>query len=475
VFVAVLAGIFSARIGFPFLLIFLLAGGIAGEDGLGIVFEDFNLSFWVGNVALAVILIDGGLRTNLSTFRTGLRPSLLLATIGVLISAALTAAAAVWLLDLSWPMALILGAIVGSTDAAAVFSVLKSSGVRINERVAATLEIESGLNDPMAVYLTIAFISLTMAVVGGADESSSWLQMLGSFIAQFGVGGVLGVAFGFFIAWLMTPLRAMLDSETGILALLLMSAGIALFALSTWLGGSGFLAVYIFGVVVGNRARRAVRQALSAIDGFAWLAQAGMFLLLGLLITPSSVVGTLAPALGVAFFLMLVARPVAVWLCLKPFHFQRGEVAFISWVGLRGAVPIVLAIFPMMAQVPGADIFLNVAFVVVLTSLLLQGATLPWLARRMGLVLPEKNDSKNFRRVFGDFVLDASISIGQVCSFYDLTLPKDPDVSLGDWIVAQLRRPPILGDRVSIGEAKFVVRQLKDGAIRQVGLKLSEN
>ncbi|MCK9504142.1 MAG: potassium/proton antiporter [Porticoccaceae bacterium] len=473
VFIAVLAGILSARIGFPFLLIFLLAGGIAGEDGLGIEFTNFNLSFWVGNIALAVILIDGGLRTNFDTFRTGLKPSLLLATLGVLVSTVLTAAAAVWLLDLTWPMGLLLGAIVGSTDAAAVFSVLKGSGIRINERVASTLEIESGMNDPMAVYLTLTFIGVATAMNGGDSAHLSWQQILIDLTQQFGIGGILGIAGGFAIAWLMPRMRIFLDGESGILALLLISAGIGVFALTTWLGGSGFLAVYVYGVIVGNRARRSVRQALSAMDGFAWLAQAGMFLLLGLLVTPSQALPTMLPALGVALFLMLVARPLAVWLCLAPFRFRTNEITFIAWVGLRGAVPIVLAIFPVMANIEGASIFLNVAFVVVIISLLFQGGTLPWFARRLGLALPDKDDSKKFRQVFGDFVLDANVSIAMLGSFYNLPVPEEnPEMTLAEWINKELRRPPILGDRIDLGNAKLVVRKLEDGKIRQVGLKL---
>src|SRR5690606_26291669 len=210
IFTAVLAGILSARIGFPFLLIFLLAGGIAGEDGLGIHFANFTLSFWVGNIALAVILIDGGLRTNFDTFRTGLKPSLLLATLGVLVSTVLTAGAAVWLLDLTWPLGLLLGAIVGSTDAAAGCSVLQGSGMRINERVAATLEIESGMTDPMAVYLTLTFIGVAIAFSGGDSSGASWQQLAAGLVSQFGIGGVLGIAGGFAIAWLMPRMRVFL-------------------------------------------------------------------------------------------------------------------------------------------------------------------------------------------------------------------------------------------------------------------------
>ncbi len=475
IFVAVFTGIISSRVGFPFLLVFLIVGGLSGVDGIGgIEFNDFELSFWVGNIALAVILADGGLRTDFSTFRTGLKPSLILATFGVVLSAALTGLAAMWLLELSWPMAMLLGAIVGSTDAAAVFSLLKSCGVRLNERVAATLEIESGMNDPMAVYLTLLFIGVAAAATSDAMDQQGAAAIAISFVQQFSVGALVGIGGGYAIASVMNRMRGLLDGGAGILALLLMSAGIGVFALTTWLGGSGFLAIYIFGVLVGNRARKTVRQSLSAMDGFAWLAQALMFLLLGLLVNPSEVTGSLWPALGIALFLMLVARPAAVGICLAPFHFTAKETLFIAWVGLRGAVPVVLAIFPMMAGIEGADTLFHVAFVVVVTSLLLQGGSLAWVARWWGLVLPETGDSKNFRRVFGDFVLDASITVGQVCGFYDLPEPPDADKTLSAWITDHLRRPPIVGDRITIGHAEFVVRQLKGTDIAIVGMKLPQ-
>jgi len=309
-FVSVLSGIFSTRAGFSFLLVFLCAGILVGEDGPGgLRFDDFTLSFWVGNVALAVILLDGGLRTALPTFRTGLRPSLLLATVGVVISAGLTGLGAMWLLDLDWRHGMLVGAIVGSTDAAAVFALLRSSGVTLNERVAATLEIESGMNDPMAVYLTLAFIALTTDGAGAGD----WQGVLLSFVRQFGLGSLCGVAGGLALSWLLRHLArdAVADS---IVALLLLSAGLTVFAATGLAGGSGFLAVYLFGLVVGNRGGAKVSAAQSAMDGFAWLSQAGMFLLLGLLVTPSAMLASAAPAFGVAVVLMLVARPAAVWL-----------------------------------------------------------------------------------------------------------------------------------------------------------------
>ena len=475
VFVSVLAGVFSARAGFSFLLVFLVVGTLAGVDGPGgLVFDNFRLSFVVGNVALAVILLDGGLRTDFTTFRTGLRPALLLATVGVILCTVVTGAAAWWLLDLSWPLALLLGAIVGSTDAAAVFSLLKSSGVKLNERVAATLEIESGMNDPMAVYLTLTFIGVALAATAGptAGAGLDALQVLRSLLQQFGWGAALGLGAGLGLAELLKRLGRGADGGGGIRALLIVSGGLAVFAGTTWLDGSGFLAVYAMGVVTGNRARRQVRPALSAMDGYAWLSQASMFLLLGLLVTPTELLRTLWPALGVSLVLMGVARPLSVWLCLAPLRFNRREMTFISWVGLRGAVPIVLAVFPVMAGVPGARVFFNVAFVVVLTSLLLQGSTIAWSARRLGVALPDPEDEAQTRLVFGDFVIDARTPLIQLCDFYALPVPPESDLLVGDWLTLTLHRPPVVGDSAQLGPAELSVRSMDGKHIRQVGIRL---
>jgi potassium/hydrogen antiporter len=469
VFASVLTGLLSARIGLSSLLVFLVAGILTGEDGIGrLRFDDFHLSFWVGNLALAVILLDGGLRTAFATFRTGLRPAALLASVGVVITAGITALAGTWLLDLQWPSAMLLGAIVGSTDAAAVFALLTRSGVTLNERVAATLEIESGVNDPMAVYLTLALIALVLA----ADPGSSMGSHLAlGFVEQFGWGTALGLATGFAMAWLLPKLRTQ-DAGGGILALLLGAGGLAVFAATGLLGGSGFLAVYLFGLIAANRAATQVEPALVAMDGYAWLAQAGMFLLLGLLVTPSRMMPVLLPSLGVALVLMLVARPLAVWLCLQPFRFSAREIWFISWVGLRGAVPIVLALFPLLAGVPQAYLLFNVAFVVVLVSLLLQGSTIGLVARRLGVAMPEPHDEPRVRKVFGDFGLDPAMPIGDVCQFYGLPAPAQPSMPLREWLARELGRPPVAGDRVRLGGAVFVVRQHEDGTISNVGLRL---
>ncbi|TFY96802.1 potassium/proton antiporter [Ramlibacter rhizophilus] len=469
VFLSVLSGVVSTRVGFPVLLVFLLAGALAGEDGPGgYPFNDFVLSFWVGNAALAVILLDGGLRTAFSTFRTGLKPSLLLATLGVAISAGITGVGASLLLDLDWRSGLLLGAVVGSTDAAAVFAMLKSSGARLNERVAATLEIESGLNDPMAVYLTLALIAVILQAQPGATGGPA--PVLLTLLQQFGWGTLFGLVAGLMAAWLM---RRLPPSDAGITALLLVSAGLAVFAATGLVGGSGFLAVYLFGMMLGNRATERTGTALSAMDGYAWLSQAGMFLLLGLLVTPSQVLTVAGPALGVAALLMLVARPVAVWACLAPFRFRPREIWFISWVGLRGAVPIVLAVFPLMAGVPDAMLLFNVAFVVVVVSLLLQGTTIGWAARRLQVALPEAADEKRTRAVFGDFVLDGASPLRDVCAFYGLPLPEaQADAALSSWMATALGRPAVVGDEVPLGSATLVVRAMEGARISMVGLKL---
>ena len=478
VFVRGLAGVVCGRGGFSVLLVFLLVGIRAGVDGPGgLVFEDFGLSFWVGNVALAVILLDGGLRTDYATFRTGLKPSLLLATLGVLVCAGITGLAARWLLDLSWPLALLVGAIVGSTDAAAVFSLLKSSGVTLNERVAATLEIESGLNDPMAVYLTLTFIGLATAGQAVNAVATPWdaqqvLHAVWALLLHLGWGTAMGLGSGWALAALLNGLGRGSDGGGGVRALLVVSGGLAVFAATTWLGGSGFLAVYAMGVVVGNRARHPVRRALSAMDGYAWLAQAGMFLLLGLLVTPSDMLRSLWPALGVSAVLMLVARPVSVWLCLVPFRFSGREIGFISWVGLRGAVPIVLAVYPLLAGVVGARTFFNVAFVVVLTSLLLQGGTIAWSARRLGVALPDPKDELGNRLVFGDFVIDATTPMDTLCGFYGLPMPVESTTDVAAWLNQQINRPPVVGDGALLGAAELSVRKMDGNRITRVGIRL---
>ena len=466
VFSSVVAGLFSARAGLSFLLVFLIVGMLAGEDGPGgFAFDNVQLSLWIGSAALGVILLDGGLRTRLSTFRTGLRPASWLATLGVIVTAGITGLAASWLLDLPLAAGLLVGSIVGSTDAAAVFALLKSSGLRVSERLSSTLEIESGLNDPMAVFLVLTLCTaLTQPEGLGAGEVARM------FMQQALVGALGGLVGGLAIGTLLhrMPLGGTADGLTG---LLLLSSGIAVFGGAGWLGGSGFLAVYLFGLIVAHRAPEVVGRALASMDGYAWLAQALLFLLLGLLVTPRLLLDTLLPALGVALVLMLVARPLAVAIFLVPLRFTRGEIGFISWVGLRGAVPVVLALFPLLSGVPKARELFEVAFVVVLVSLVLQGATLVRAARLFGVNLPDVEDEPAARRIFGDFVLDGSAPVRELCAFYGLALP-DHDGTLAQWIEQQLRRPPVVGDGLDWSGAHFSVRQMDGARVLRVGLSL---
>jgi cell volume regulation protein A len=370
----------STRIGMPVLLMFFGVGMAAGEDGPGgIQFHDFNIAFLVGNLALAIILLDGGMRTRYESFRVGLRPAASLSSLGVLISAGLTGAAALWLLHLPLLHALLMGAIVASTDAAAVFALLQGRGLHLNERVSATLEIESGSNDPMAIFLTVLLLELIERQT--TTLSSHALLLL---VQQFGIGAIAGVGGGAALSWLVRKL----DLALGLYPLLVVTGGIFVFALTGLVEGSGFLAIYLMGLRLGNSGAPVLPNILQVHDGMAWLAQLGLFLMLGLLVQPSQMLHIALPGFGIALVLTFIARPLAVFISLTPFGLNWREMTFISWVGLRGAVPIVLALFPIMAKIPEAQLLFNITCVVVLFSLLMQGTTLAPLARWLKLEVP---------------------------------------------------------------------------------------
>jgi potassium/hydrogen antiporter len=464
-------GMATSRAGMPLLLIFLAMGMLAGEDGIGqIAFDNHTLSFWVGNIALAVILFDGGLRTPYSIFRVALKPAMTLSTAGVVITALVLAFSAWLIFDLPFGLAFLFGAIVSSTDAAAVFSLLKNSGVRLNERVESALEIESGVNDPMAVLLTVFAISLLMGQ-GNEGWGDLTLSILVVIAKQIGVGVIVAVICALGFTRLMRMVRADSSTNQGLNALLMASAGIAVFGLSTVLEGSGFLSIYLFGLIIGNQKIRYVKTIIPAMDGLAWLFQAAMFLLLGLLATPHSVLESAGIGIGLSLLLMFVARPVAVFACLAGFHFSLKEMIFISWVGLRGAVPIILAIFPIIAGIDDQKFMLDLALVVVIFSLLFQGSTIAVLAKRLGLALPDVSDKTAMRKLFGNFVLDGQALMSEIVEFYGLDLSDAADHTVAQWMAIRLAKPPVEGDEIRLGSLIFVVRTLEDGQVRQIGVR----
>lgn len=371
------------RFGAPLLLLFLCLGLIVGEDGLGLDFDDVEAAYLIGSLALAVILFDSGFNTPLRTLRRAAGPAITLATVGVGLTTLIVGAAAKWLFDFTWPMAFLVGAIVSSTDAAAVFFLLRSGGIKIYKRVRSILEVESGSNDPMAIFLTIFFIE--WIVTDSAEKG-----VLETFFTGFGFQMGLGLLGGVLGGWLIAETVRRLQLEEALYPIAVMAAALALFALVSIGGGSGFLAVYVAGVVAGNRELFISSSLRRYQAGMTWMAQIVMFLILGLIVTPSEFAEVAVPAVALGLFLMLIGRPIAVWLCLLPFRLDRRAVTFVSWVGLRGAVSILLGIVPALAGISGAEYFLNISFLMVITSLLVQGWTLKPLARYLNLAVPPR-------------------------------------------------------------------------------------
>ncbi len=382
VIVGVVSSLVAQRFGTPLLLVFLVIGMLVGQDGPGgLLFSDYRMTYLIGSLALAIILFDGGLRTKLESFRGVLAPASLLATLGVVITAGITGLFASLVLGLGILEGLLIGAMVASTDAAAVFFLLRSGGLELKSRVQSMLEIESGTNDPIAVFLTILLVELVMA--SGEDAGLATAVLL---LKQALIGGAFGLGGGMAIVLLLNRVSL----PVGMHPLFVVSSAVATYALAAVLDGSGFLAAYLAGLVVGNRQVRAIASITSFHDTVTWLCQIVMFMVLGLLVTPSSLVPYLPAAIAIALFLTFIGRPVAVATCLAPFGFGKREMGFIAWVGLRGAVSIFLAAIPTLAGVPGSQVYFNVAFVVVIVSLVLQGWTINPLARRLGLALPRK-------------------------------------------------------------------------------------
>jgi cell volume regulation protein A len=420
----------SPRFGVPVLVLFLGVGMLAGEDGIGrISFDNADAAHSIGTLALILILFDGGIQTSKKSIKNAWKPASLLATLGVIGTASITGLAAMYILDLPLYLGLLLGAIVGSTDAAAVFSVMRNAGIKIPEKIKATLELESASNDPMAIFLTIGLITLIQ------DGSTKPIELFLLFINQMGVGALTGLLVGGLAVWLFRRVKLM---AIGLYPVFVMLFGVFAFGLAANLGGSGFLATFITGVIVGNSRFAYQRNTFLFVDGLAWLGQIAMFVILGLLVTPSELLHSWKEGLLIAIVLIFIARPLVAMPILLLSRFTFRASMLISWVGLRGSVPIILAIFPLIYNLPSAELIFNVVFFIVIISALLQGGSLPIAARKLGLVLKtpahESNTleivkvAKNKRELI-------EITINEDCAGADKTiaqlgLPVDTVVAL---------------------------------------------
>ncbi|MFG6667029.1 potassium/proton antiporter [Halomonas sp. HNIBRBA4712] len=380
ILVGILSSKLSARLGLPVLVLFLAIGMLTGESGIGgIAFDNPIWAHALGTMALAVILFDGGLQTPAASIKAVWKPASLLATLGVLVTAVITGVAATYILGLSLLEGLLLGAIVGSTDAAAVFSLLRNANIHINKRLKSTLEIESASNDPMAIFLTVGLLEVMV------NDMPPGLGLLQLFVTQMGVGALVGLGIGWASVKLINRIHLV---ASGLYPVMVAACGFLSFGIAANLGGSGFLAIFLTGVVIGNRRIAFQRSIFLFHDGLAWLSQIAMFVVLGLLINPPSLLEVWWQGLLIAAVLILVARPLAVIPISKLFGFNARETSLVSWVGLRGSVPIILAIFPLIFGLESAPLIFNVVFFVVLISASIQGTTLPMVARKLKLTEP---------------------------------------------------------------------------------------
>lgn len=374
----------AGRAGVPIALGFILLGMLAGSESFGgIAFENYTLAFRLGVLALVLIIFDGGLNTPLEALRTVLRPAIALATVGVVLTATIVALFA-RLAGLSWSAAWLMGAVVSPTDAAAVFATLRTSGLTLRTRVGHLLEAESGFNDPVAVLLTVTVTAIAIRFTGEGTGASIWMLPVTA-VREIAIGAAAGAAAG--IAGTKILARAKLDAP-GLYPVLTLALALSTFAVPSVIGGSGFLAVYVAAVFLTRKELPYQPSILRVHDAFAWLAQIGMFIVLGLLSFPSRMVDAAAPGLAIAAALTLVARPIAVAVCVLPFGYSLRETLFLGIMGLRGAVPVVLATMPVIAGVPGARRLFDVVFFIVVANTLIPGTAAGWLARKLHVVAP---------------------------------------------------------------------------------------
>ncbi|MFN4285694.1 MAG: potassium/proton antiporter [Lacibacter sp.] len=379
---SIIAGKTSFKFGVPTLLLFLTIGMLAGSDGPGgIHFDDPQLAQFIGVVALNFILFSGGLDTSWSSVRPVLREGVLLSTLGVLLTAVLLGAFVWTVTDFTIYESLLLGSIVSSTDAAAVFSILRSKSVALKPQLRPLLELESGSNDPMAYVLTIAFLALVV------NQDQSVVTIIPLFLQQMLLGALAGFGFGRLSKYIINNIR--LDYE-GLYPGLVIALMFLTFSATDFVGGNGFLAIYICAVYLGNQELIHKKTILKMYDGLSWIMQIVLFLTLGLLVFPSQVLPVMGIGMLIALVLMLLVRPLSVLLCLAPFRMRWNKRFYISWVGLRGAVPIVFATYALLAGIEKSDMIFNIVFFISVSSVLIQGTTLTVVARWLGVALPEK-------------------------------------------------------------------------------------
>lgn len=384
-FISMLVGKAGHKFGVPVLLLFLLVGMVFGGDGFGLKFENIQVAQAIGTVALTLILFSGGLDTKFEEIKPIMRKGIILATLGVLLTALFTGFFVWWLsakiymgLGIGFLTAMLLASTVSSTDSASVFGILRSKGLVLKNNLRPMLELESGSNDPMAYMLTITFISII-----NSGSNPNYLIVAATILIQLVVGALLG--FGLGKVAVFTINRIKMDNIS-LYPILLLIMGIFIFSTTYYLKGNGYLAVYIAGLVIGNSRFAHKRTSMNFMDGFAWMSQILLFLTLGLLVNPSELIPVLVPGIIIALFMIFVARPLTVFLCLLPFRkIAIKDKLYVSWVGLRGAVPIIFAILPLAAEVPGARVAFNIVFVITIVSLLVQGTSLPIVAKWLGL------------------------------------------------------------------------------------------
>lgn len=406
-FLSIIVSKTGYRFGVPSLLIFLLLGMLAGTDGIGkIYFDDNNVTQFLGVIALNFILFSGGLDTKFQAIKPIIKPGLTLATLGVLITAVIIGGAAYLLLDFSIAESLLLGGVVSSTDAAAVFSILRSRSVNLKGNLKPMLELESGSNDPMAYFLTIAFTALSLG------EELSWLGFAWMFVKQIAIGGLLGYVFGKLAVKLINKIQ--LEAE-GLYPVLLLAVVFFTYSFTNSVAGNGFLAVYIAGLVLGNADFVHKKSMLRFYDGQAWLLQIVMFIALGLLVYPSQLPPVIGVGLALAAVSIFLARPIAVFLCLIPFRYSFKEMLFLSWVGLRGAVPIIFATYPLLAGVAQANMIFNLVFFMTIASVAVQGTSLTLVAKWLGLTDDQEQEKSHGFELAGYSTDLIELSVGQTC------------------------------------------------------------